>query len=238
MPITQNSGMLEGARPFDGKSETSDMRGGFGTLRSEDTLHGGLAVSGTNKPGVQNSPKWHSHFGETMLEEIPMKKFSHFSVKDLTFAAVIAALYAALTVVFAPISYGAVQFRVAEALTLLPVLFPQAIPGLAVGCLVANLIGGYGIWDVVFGTLATLIAAILTRGLRRNVWLAAVPPVLVNAVVVGLMLRFVLELPLLPTMATVGAGQIVVVYILGVPLIYALSRVHVLKQFTDKLKKE
>ncbi|MFH1879992.1 MAG: QueT transporter family protein, partial [Bacillota bacterium] len=137
-----------------------------------------------------------------------MKKFSHFTIRDLTVAAVIAALYAALTVVFAPISYGAVQFRIAEAFTLLPVLFPQAIPGLAVGCLISNLIGGYGVWDVVFGTLATLVAALLTYGLRRNIWLAAIPPVLTNAVVIGLLLHFVLQLPLLPTMATVGLGQL------------------------------
>jgi uncharacterized membrane protein len=170
------------------------------------------------------------------LEEIPMKKFSQVSVRDLTIAAVIAALYAALTVAFAPISYGAVQFRIAEALTLLPVLFPQAIPGLAVGCLVSNLIGGYGIWDVVFGTLATLTAAALTRRLRKNVWIAAIPPVLVNAVVIGLLLHFVLQLPLLTTMGTVGLGQLAVLYILGVPLIYALSRVPALSDFTSEHK--
>ncbi|MBE0600430.1 MAG: QueT transporter family protein, partial [Firmicutes bacterium] len=154
-------------------------------------------------------------------------------VRDLTVAAVIAALYAALTVAFAPISYGAVQFRIAEALTLLPILFPQAIPGLAVGCLVANLIGGYGIWDVVFGTLATLLAAILTYGLRKTVCLAAIPPVAVNAVVIGLLLHFVLKLPLLATVGTVGLGQLAVVYVLGVPLILALSRIPALKNLTD-----
>jgi uncharacterized membrane protein len=159
-----------------------------------------------------------------------MKKFSHFSVRDLTVAAVIAALYAALTVFFAPISYGAVQYRVAEALTLLPVLFPQAIPGLALGCLLSNLIGGYGVWDVVFGTLATLIAAVLTYKMRKNIWLAAAPPVLVNAAVVGLLLHFLLALPLIPTMATVGFGQLVVVYLLGVPLTFALKKIPVLKK--------
>ena len=166
-----------------------------------------------------------------------MKTFSQFTIKDITIAAVIAALYAALTVVFAPISYGAVQFRIAEALTLLPVLLPQAIPGLAVGCLVSNLIGGYGIWDVVFGTLATLIAALLTYGLRKNIWLAAVPPVLVNAVAIGLLLHFVLKLPLIPTMATVGLGQLVVVFALGVPLIIALKKIPILKKFIGQYTK-
>ncbi|HPJ01274.1 MAG TPA: QueT transporter family protein [Candidatus Limiplasma sp.] len=167
-----------------------------------------------------------------------MKKFSQFTVKDLAIAAVIAALYAALTVVFAPISYGVVQFRIAEALTLLPILFPQAIPGLAVGCLVANLVGGFGIWDVVFGTLATLIAALLTYRLRKNIWFAAAPPVLVNAVIVSLLLHFVLELPLLPTMGTVGLGQLAVVYVLGIPLMLALSRVPAFRNFTDKVQKK
>lgn len=167
-----------------------------------------------------------------------MKKFSHMTVRDLAIAAVTAALYAALTVAFAPISYGAVQFRIAEALTLLPVLFPQAVPGLAVGCLVANLIGGYGIWDVVFGTLATLIAAVLTYGLRKNVWLAAIPPVAVNAIVIGLLLHFVLKLPLLPTVGTVGLGQLVVVYVLGVPLVMSLSRIPALKGFINRVREK
>ena len=166
-----------------------------------------------------------------------MKKFSQWTIHDLTVAAVIAALYAALTVVFAPISYGAVQFRIAEALTLLPILFPQAIPGLAVGCLVSNLVGGYGIWDVVFGTLATLIAAVLTYRLRKQIWLAAAPPVLVNAVVVGLMLHFVLALPLLPTMATVGLGELAVVVVLGIPMIYALTRVPLFRKYVEHIKK-
>ena len=102
---------------------------------------------------------------------------------------------------------GAVPYF-AEALTLLPVLFPQAIPGLAVGCLVANLMGGYGIWDVVFGTLATLIAALLTYGLRKKRRMAGSRsrPLWSTPLSIGLLLHFVLKLPLLPTMGTVGAG--------------------------------
>lgn len=166
-----------------------------------------------------------------------MKKFSHFTVRDLTIAAVIAALYAALTVVFAPISYGAVQFRIAEALTLLPIVLPQAIPGLAVGCLLSNLIGGYGVWDVVFGTLATLAAAVLTYGLRKNIWFAAIPPVAVNAVVIGLLLHFVLELPFIPTMASVGLGQLVVIFALGIPLILALQKIPMFQKFIGQWMK-
>jgi uncharacterized membrane protein len=171
-----------------------------------------------------------------MLEEIPMKKFSHFSVRDLAVAAVTAALYAALTLAFAPISYGQVQFRIAEALTLLPILFPQAIPGLAIGCLISNLIGS-SVWDAAFGTLATIVAALLTCGLRKKIWLAAVPPIAVNAVVVGLVLHFTLKLPLLLTMGTVGLGQFVVVYALGIPLIYSLSKMPALKNFMNRVQK-
>ncbi len=148
-----------------------------------------------------------------------------FSARNLTLAAIVAALYAAITLLFAPISYGPVQFRVSEALTLLPALFPQAVPGLAVGCLIANLLGSATPWDVVFGTLATLLAALFTRRFRKNVWLAAVPPVAFNAVVVGLVLHFTLADALLfPTMISVGLGEAVVVYALGVPMLAALKR--------------
>lgn len=148
-----------------------------------------------------------------------------FSTKNLTLAAIIAALYAALTLLFAPISYGVVQFRVSEALTMLPVLFPQAIPGLTLGCLIANLLGSATPWDVIFGTLATLLAAVLTRRMRKNLWLAAAAPVICNAVIVGLVLHFTLaDALLIPTILSVGLGEAVVVYALGVSMIYGLRR--------------
>lgn len=152
-----------------------------------------------------------------------------FSVRDITIAAVIAALYAALTLLFAPISYGPVQFRIAEAFTVLPVLLPQAVPGLALGCFAANLLGGASPWDVVFGTLATLLAALLTRRLRARLWLAAAMPVVCNAVIVALVLHFTLSDVLLwPTMLTVGLGEAAVVGALGVPLLLGLRRVPLL----------
>ena len=166
-----------------------------------------------------------------------MKKPS-FSVRDLTIAAVIAALYAAFTLLFAAISYGPVQFRVSEALTLLPVLLPQAVPGLTLGCLLANLLGSATPWDVVFGTLATLLAAMLSRRFRKRVWLAAAMPVLCNAVIIGLVLHFTLaDVLLLPTMASVGLGEAVVVYALGIPMVMALKRVPVFRSFVD-IRKE
>lgn len=140
-------------------------------------------------------------------------------------SAVIAALYAALTLALYPISFGAVQFRVSEALTLLPILMPEAIPGLFVGCLVSNLIGSATPWDIIFGSLATLIAAILTYATRRNKILAAFWPVLCNTVIVGLVLALTLDLPVFLTMGEVGLGELAVVYTVGMAMLAALKRV-------------
>jgi uncharacterized membrane protein len=139
-------------------------------------------------------------------------------------SALIAALYALLVLAFAPMSFGPVQFRVAEAMTLLPWLFPEAIPGLFVGCLVSNLFGGLGIVDMVFGSLATLLAAWLTRRMPNLLW-AAVPPVLVNALVVGTYLSVLLDVPLAATILYVGLGQAGVCFLLGIPLATLLGRV-------------
>lgn len=153
------------------------------------------------------------------------------SLRSVVLSAVIAALYAALTLLFAPVSYGPVQFRIAESLTLLPVLFPQAIPGLTLGCLAANLLGSATPWDVLFGTLATLAAALLTRQLRRRLWVAAAAPVVCNAVIIGVVLHFTLADALLwPTIATVGLGEAAVVYALGIPFTLALTRVPLLRE--------
>ncbi len=140
-------------------------------------------------------------------------------VRAIAQGGVIAALYIVLTALFAPISFGDVQLRVSEALTLLPVLSPVSIPGLFVGCFLSNLLFGQPWQDVVFGSLATLLAAILTYKLRRNLWLAAAMPVLVNGVVIGLMLSVLYQLPALMTMLTVALGEAVVCYVLGVPMI-------------------
>lgn len=137
--------------------------------------------------------------------------------------AVIAALYAALTIMLAPISYGMVQVRVAEALTVLPFIFPESVLGLFIGCLIANVYGGLGIIDIVFGSLATLVAGYLTRKMPAP-YLAPLPPVVVNAIVVGFILKYVLGAPLLLSMAYVGAGQLLACYFLGLPLLYWLRR--------------
>ena len=103
----------------------------------------------------------------------------------ITQAAVIAALYVVLVVIFNYISFGPIQFRVAEALTILPYFTPAAIPGLFIGCILANVIGGAVIWDIIFGSIATLIGAVFTYLLRnKSKFLAPLPPVLANTIIV------------------------------------------------------
>ena len=156
----------------------------------------------------------------------------HFQVKSLARAGMIAAIYAALTLIFAPISFNAVQFRISEAMTVLPMLLPEAVPGLAVGCLVANILGGAALPDVLGGTLATLIAAILTRMLRKKPVLAMASPVVINGLIVGPLVYFCYEYKsifslgaLSFTVFTVALGEAVVVAILGTLLIKALPRI-------------
>ena len=146
------------------------------------------------------------------------------TTRSVCLSAMIAALYAALTLLLAPISYGAIQCRISEAMTLLPILLPQAIPGLVIGCLVANLLSPVAIWDVIFGTLATLIAALGTYRLRKKPLLAALCPVVANGVIVGVMLAVFYALPLWMTMLEVAVGEAVAVA-LGFILLAALRRV-------------
>ena len=111
------------------------------------------------------------------------------SARSLALSGVIAALYAALALVSTAmgLGFGTVQLRLSEALCVLPILFPEAVPGLAVGCLVTNLLSPYGAADLIFGTLATLLAAVLTRRIRKRA-LAPLPTILCNAVIVGALL--------------------------------------------------
>jgi len=146
-----------------------------------------------------------------------------FSVRSLALSGLVAALYAVTTILFAPISYGYVQVRISEALTVLPFLFPQAVFGLFVGCLFANLFGGFGILDVVLGSAATLLAGIVSSAMP-TVYLAALPPVLVNMVIVGGYLSFILDLPFPLCAMYVGIGQFIACYLLGVPLTLLLGK--------------
>lgn len=146
------------------------------------------------------------------------------ALRRLVRGALIAAIYAVLCAALAPISYGEVQFRISEALTILPLLMPEAVPGLFVGCLIANLIGGAGILDIVFGSLATLIAGLLTYAMRRLPAWVALLPVVVNGLVVGWVLNAAYGTPLLLGMGSVALGQAVVCYVLGLPLLALLRR--------------
>jgi len=136
----------------------------------------------------------------------------------ITQGAAIAALYVVLTLVFAPISFGPVQLRVAEALCILPMFTPAAIPGLFIGCLIANLLGGGIILDVVFGSLATLIGAVLGYMLRSNRWLVPLPAVIANALIVPFVLKYgygVVDVAVPVLMLQIAAGEILGCYVLG-----------------------
>ena len=144
--------------------------------------------------------------------------------RRVTQGAAIAAIYVVLTLIFAPISFGVMQIRVAEMLTILPMFTPAAIPGLFLGCLMANILGGAVVWDVVFGSLATLIGAVGGYLLRRRRWLVPIPAVVANGLIVPLVLKYgyAVDLPL-PMMALyVTAGEIVGCYVLGEVLAAAL----------------
>ena len=148
------------------------------------------------------------------------------NVVFLTQAAMIAAIYVVLTYVFAPFSFGEIQVRIAEALTILPVFTPAAVPGLFAGCLIGNILGGAILPDIIFGSIATLTGAFFTWKLKdKNPLLAPVPPVLANTVIVPFVLRFGYGVPLpIPfMMITVGTGEILSCGILGMILYAALN---------------
>lgn len=145
----------------------------------------------------------------------------------IVYAAVIAALYVVLTFVanaFGLANY-AVQVRFSEALTILPFFTPAAIPGLTIGCLLSNILTGCALPDIVFGTLATLIGAVFTYLLRKNRWLAPIPPIAANTLVVPFVLLFAYGIkPLWLSFLTVGAGEIISCGILGMLLLNLLNR--------------
>ena len=159
---------------------------------------------------------------------ITMKKTSY-----LARCAIIAAAYAVLTLAFPALSYGPIQVRISEALCILPFFMGEAVVGLTVGCLVANIVGmSLGItlpWDVIVGTAATFIAAVVTRRIK-NKWLVPLPTVISNAVLVGAMLTYVIlpgveSAPLAYNMLTVGVGEVIACYVLGIPLFAVMKKV-------------
>ncbi len=143
-------------------------------------------------------------------------------------AAVIAALYVVLTYVFSAFASGVIQVRVSEALTVLPAFTPAAIPGLVIGCLLSNTLTGCVLLDIIFGSVATLIGALGSYALRRHTWLVPIPPIVSNMIIVPFVLRFAYgatdAFPFM--MATVGAGEIISCYLLGMILYGALKKVN------------
>ena len=149
------------------------------------------------------------------------------NVTFLTQAAMIAAIYVVLTLLFRPISFGEIQVRISEALTILPLFTPAAVPGVFVGCLIANIIGGGILPDIIFGSLATLIGAVLTYRLREHTpLLAPLPPIAANTVIVPFVLfyGYGVNLPIPFMMLTVGIGEVLSCGVLGLLLFSALKR--------------
>ena len=145
----------------------------------------------------------------------------------LTHSAMIAAIYVVLTLIFQAISFGEIQVRIAEALTILPAFTPAAIPGLFVGCLIGNILGGSILPDIVFGSIATLVGAFFTYLLRGyNKYLAPLPPIIANTITVPFILRYAygFNLPLLFMVLTVGIGEIISCGVLGLILYSALAK--------------
>lgn len=164
-----------------------------------------------------------------------MRKTS--SAREMTLAAMLGAVYAVLTMVLPIPQYAGIQIRLAEALTVLPFLFPMATPGLFVGCFIANLLSPYGLLDVVAGSGATLLACLWTQRLK-NRWLAPLPAVICNAVIVGGVIAFA-QAGIGPAFwpayvfnaVTVGLGELIASYILGSILLGALPRISFFRRF-------
>lgn len=162
-------------------------------------------------------------------------------LRKIAVSGVIAALYVALTLIFQPISFYSIQFRISEALMLLPLLFPESWIGLTVGCLLANLLGGGVIWDIVFGTLASMLAVLIVaqmgKASSKNYvkLLSPLPVIILNGVIVGVVVTYcytdlsglsdaAITAAMFLNMLTVAIGEIAVCYVLGVPLLFTLSK--------------
>lgn len=174
---------------------------------------------------------------KTKLKE---KKMNNKKTRFLCEAAMIAAIYVVLVVIFQAWSFGPIQFRIAEALTILPYFTPAAIPGLFIGCFISNVIGG-AIWaDIIFGSVATLIGAIGSYMLRKMKWAVPLPPIIANTLIVPWVLKYGYGLPdAVPyMMLTVGIGEVIVCGIIGMVVLLALNRYKRFIFAMDYTKKE
>ncbi|MGL5439428.1 MAG: QueT transporter family protein [Filifactoraceae bacterium] len=135
--------------------------------------------------------------------------------KLLVITAVIAGIYGTLTICLAPISYGAIQFRLSEIMTLLAFVNPICTPGLVIGCIIANFFSPFGVIDIIVGTIATFLAVYPMRYIK-NIYIASLLPTISNGIIVGLEVAMLAKLPLLETIAYIALGEFVVVSVLGV----------------------
>jgi len=153
-------------------------------------------------------------------------KNNHNRTEFIMYSALIAAIYVVLCVMFQPISYGAIQVRVAEALTILPYFTPAGIPGVTIGCLLSNILSGANILDIVFGTIATLIGACGSYALRKYKYLVPLPPIIANTIIVPWVLKFAYgeALPIPFMMLTVGVGEVLAAGVIGMIFLLVLER--------------
>ncbi|WP_270505914.1 QueT transporter family protein [Paraclostridium sordellii] len=154
--------------------------------------------------------------------------------KKLVMTSLVAAIYAVLTLVLGAISYGPIQFRIAEIMVLLAFIKKDYIWGLTIGCFLANVIGPYGAPDIVFGTTATFLsvyAIYLTgkvmKGKKYAILIASIWPTLINAVIIGFMLNIFVGMPLILSMIQVGFGEFVVITIIGVPFYKIIGKKYI-----------
>ena len=171
------------------------------------------------------------------------------STRKIAFAAMIGAVYAALTIALAPISYGPVQFRISEVMCILPFFFPFSVWGLFGGCILANLLSAYGLADIVFGSLATLLAGLCTMYCGRYRQdtlpikvLACFPPVFFNGVIIGAVISFAVTpgaffAGFLINGLQVAAGEFAVLYLLGLPALIWLPRTKLFKKLMPQLER-
>jgi len=149
-------------------------------------------------------------------------------VKFITHSAIIAALYIVLTFIaqFLGLASGAIQLRLSEALCILPYFTPAAIPGLFLGCLLSNVLTGCVIWDIVFGSIATLIGAWIGYRLRKHKWLVPIPTILSNTLIIPFVLKLAYGIPnsLVYFIFTVAAGEILSCGVLGMLLLMGLNK--------------
>lgn len=158
---------------------------------------------------------------------MPIKAVWPNSVTTIVQAAMIAALYVVLTILANALGLAnyAIQVRFSEALTILPYFTPAAVPGLFIGCLISNILTGCAIPDIIFGSLATLVGAIFTYKLRRHKWLAPIPPIVANMIVVPLVLLYAYGIrPLWFSFLTVTIGEVISCGVLGMLLLFALEK--------------